>query len=208
MTGILARLMNAPPLVQRVSGWLLLALAAAGSAAGGVMVATELSSKRAELHELRETAGRLAQAVETLEQDASHAGFVTPRLTERLFLIADSASIARATLQSRISAFAKENNTELMSIGTVPDETEDGNRLVGLRINLHGAMENIHSAVKDIENGMPPIFVRDLTLRKANLQGTDQDTTIRIAAQLKAVTAYRPATINTSGAQVQAELQQ
>jgi Type II secretion system (T2SS), protein M subtype b len=183
---LLTRLINAPMRLQKFAAAALLAL---GLTLAYVLAASAFAfvrDKQAELTDLREKAGRLTQI-------AGMKGSVdlTPAnaASQSLFLEAESLTIGRANLQSRVDAIAQSNGLLLSSAGGLPDLEENGLKLIGLRVDLSGGYDSVHKAIVELETSMPPLMVRELAVRLASGEGGDRP--LELAAQIKLFGAFR-----------------
>ena len=186
---LLTRLINAPIRLQKCAA---LALVALGLALAGVLGASAFAfvrGKQAELTDLREKAGRLSQiaamkgSLELAPEDPVKAD------KQPLFLEAESLTIGRANLQSRVDAIAQSNGLLLSSAGGLPDLEEAGLKLIGLRADISGGYDAVHKAITDLETSMPPLMVRELAVRLASGEGGDRP--VELAAQIKLFGAFR-----------------
>jgi Type II secretion system (T2SS), protein M subtype b len=186
---LLTRLINAPVRLQKCAAAALLALGLALACALAASAFVFIRDKQAELTDLREKAGRLAQiaamkgSVELSPDDPAGAD------SQPLFLEAQSVTIGRANLQSRVDAIAQSNGLLLSSAGGLPDLEENGLRLIGLRADLSGGYDAVHKAIVDLETSKPPLMVRELSIRLAS--GEAGDRPVELAAQIKLFGAFR-----------------
>lgn len=186
---MLTRLINAPLRLQKCAAAALLTLGLALVFALGASAFSLVEDKQEELTGLREKAGRLKQIVsmkgsfELAPDDAAHAD------TKTLFLEAQSLTIGRANLQSRVDAIAQSNGLLLSSVGGLPDLEENGLKLVGLRVDLSGGYDAVHKAILDLETSKPPLMVRELAIRLSSGEGGDRP--VELAAQIKLFGAFR-----------------
>ena len=186
---MLTRLINAPMQLQKCAAAALLALGLALAYALGASAFAFVRGKQAELTDRRENAGRLSQIV------AMKGGFgLAPDEpanadTMSLFLEAESVTIGRANLQSRVDAIAQSNGLVLASAGGLPDLEEAGLTLIGLRVDISGGYDAVHKAIIDLETSMPPLMVRELAVRLVSGEGGDRP--VELAAQIKLFGAFR-----------------
>jgi hypothetical protein len=202
MTGALTRLMNAPLWAQRLTaiiGFLVVLALLAGMIAA---MALTLDAKRRQLVEIRETAGRFAR-IAALEKGLQEAGSTDNRSADAsLFVEAASAAIARASLQARITAVAGSHGLQVVSAGSLPDRSEQGFQLVGLRADVSGAFDAVHGMVLDIESALPPNFIRELNLRLSGAPSEKETGPPQLTVQIKVFAAYRqPAATDAAAAQ-------
>ena len=186
---LLTRLINAPMPLQK---WAAAALLAVGLALVYSLAACAfafVADKRSELTDLREKAGRLEQ----LASMKGSVGLAPESLAnadaQSLFLEAESLTIGRANLQSRVDAIAQSNGLLLSSAGGLPDLEENGLKLIGLRVDFSGGYEAVHKAILELETSKPPRMVRELAIRL--VAGEDGDHPVELAAQIKLFGAFR-----------------
>jgi Type II secretion system (T2SS), protein M subtype b len=186
---LLTRLINAPVHLQKCAAAVLLALGLTLAYALGASAFGFGRDKQAELTDLREKAGRLAQiagmkdSVDAAPDDPAYAD------SQSLFLEAESLNIGRANLQSRVDAIAQGNGLLLSSAGALPDLEENGLKLIGLRVDFSGGYDAVHKAILDLETSKPPLMVRELAVRLASGEGGDRP--LELAAQIKLFGAFR-----------------
>jgi hypothetical protein len=186
---LLTRLINAPMRLQKFAA---AALVAIGLTLAYVLAASAFAfvrDKQTELTDLREKAGRLAQiagmkgSMDPAPDDLANA------VSQSLFLEAESITIGRANLQSRVDAIAQTNGLLLSSAGVLPDLEENGLKLIGLRVDLSGSYGAVHKAIVELETSKPPLMVRELAVRLASGEGGDRP--LELAAQIKLFGAFR-----------------
>jgi hypothetical protein len=186
---LLTRLINAPMRVQECAAAALLALGLTLGYALGASAFTLVRNKQAQLTDLREKAGRLAQiagmkdSVDPAPDNSANAD------SQSLFLEAESLTIGRANLQSRVDAITQSNGLLLSSVGGLPDLEENGLKLIGLRVDFSGGYDAVHKAILDLETSKPPLMVRELAIRLASGEGADRP--LELAAQIKLFGAFR-----------------
>jgi Type II secretion system (T2SS), protein M subtype b len=186
---LLTRLMNAPIRLQKCAAALLLAV---GFALALVLAASAFAfvgAKHAQLLDLRDNAGRLAQIAGMKSGLRSAKNDLAGADSKSLFLEAESLTIGRANLQSRVDAIARSNGLLLSSAGGLPDIEENGLKLIGLRIDLSGGYDAVQKAIVDLETTKPPLMVRELAVRLAS--GESGDRPLELAAQIKLFGAFR-----------------
>ena len=186
---MLTRLINAPLTLQRIvaialaGSMALVALAASTAVVGGVW------ADRAELIALRVRAGHLTQIA---SMKHSLGDRFEPEQTGDqaiLFIEAPSDSIARAALQERVSTIVRNSGSALGSIGNAPDENETGITMIGLKADLSGSHDAVHKTVLALETSLPPLIVREATIRLVS--GSATGTPPELSAQLRVYGAYR-----------------
>ena len=100
--------------------------------------------------------------------------------TRKVTLDGASDAIASANLQSRIEGFAASTGATIGSTESLPAETRDGYRRIGLRFSLSGPYETLVRLLAKLEEATPPLVVDNLqvhgVLRRPGLPqpgGTD-----------------------------------
>lgn len=186
---LLTRVINAPLRLQKLTAAALLALGLAFACGLGASAIVFVRDKQAELTELREKVGRLAQIAAMKSSMAPAPDDKANADSQSLFLEAESFTIGRANLQSRVDAIAQSNGLLLSSAGGLPDLEENGLKLIGLRVDLSGGHEAVHKAIVDLETSKPPLMVRELAVRLASGEGGDRP--LELAAQIKLFGAFR-----------------
>lgn len=88
-----------------------------------------------------------------------------------------SDAVASANLQSRIEAIATSVGATIGSTESLPVETRDGYRRIGLRFALNGPYETLIKLLAQLEQTTPPLVVDNLqvhgVLRRPGLPQTD-----------------------------------
>jgi hypothetical protein len=82
--------------------------------------------------------------------------------TRKVTLDGASDAIASANLESRIDGFASAVGATIGSTESLPAETRDGYRRIGLRIALNGPYETLVRLLAKIEEAAPPLVVDNL----------------------------------------------
>jgi hypothetical protein len=160
------------------------------STTGAIWLAVNtISTKQKTLVELRERAGQLSKIAAMKNSVQFQNSEIIDPADKQLFLEAESSTIGRANLQSRIDAIAQNNNLVLASAGSLPDIDEGGITLIGLRVDVSGSYESLQKAIFDIETNSPPLLIRELSLRLTS--GEAGDSPIELAAQIKILEAFR-----------------
>jgi general secretion pathway protein M len=98
--------------------------------------------------------------------------------TRKVTLEGASDAIASANLQSRIEAFATSVGATIGSTESLPVETRDGYRRIGLRFALNGPYETLVRLLAKLADATPPLVVDNLqihgVLRRPGLLGAAQ----------------------------------
>jgi general secretion pathway protein M len=84
--------------------------------------------------------------------------------TRKLTLEGASDAIASANLQSRIEGFATSVGATIGSTESLPVETHDGYRRIGLRFVLTGPYETLVRLLAKLEEATPPLVVDNLQI--------------------------------------------
>jgi general secretion pathway protein M len=82
--------------------------------------------------------------------------------TRKVTLDGASDAIASANLESRIEGFASSVGATIGSTESLPAETHDGYRRIGLRIALNGPYETLVRLLAQLEQATPPLVVDNL----------------------------------------------
>ncbi len=162
---LLTRLINSPRQLQHGIAVAMAMAALAIPLALAAKAAIVFRDQSQQIIELRERAGKLA-GLAALKDEAlklAHSG--SGESSAGLLIEADNLPIAKANLQSRVSAIALAHGVAVSSSGGVPDVEENGLLLIGLRADVSGTNEAIAGFVSDIESTSPPLLVREFTLR-------------------------------------------
>jgi cell division protein FtsB len=141
-----------------------------------------LSDQNEVILQLRTQAGKLEQLAKmkgTIKNEIEK-----PSDGEGLLLVAASAPIARAELQTRIIAFAQGHQASVASIGDVPDIVENGLTLVGVRANISGTNDAIQKAVLEMESVMPPLLVREFSIQTSGADLPDGPSDLSVQFQV------------------------
>ncbi len=108
---------------------------------------------------------RLQAAAATLpELRARVAGLRAEARTRKVTLDGASDAIASANLQSRIDGFATSIGATIGSTESLPPETSDGYRRIGLRFALSGPYETVVKLLAKLEEATPPLIVDNLQI--------------------------------------------
>jgi general secretion pathway protein M len=96
--------------------------------------------------------------------------------TRKVTLDGASDAIASANLQSRIEGFATSVGATIGSTESLPPDTRDGYRRIGLRFALNGPYETLVRLLAKLEQATPPLVVDNLqvhgVLRRPGLPQT------------------------------------
>ncbi|RWD47028.1 MAG: general secretion pathway protein GspM [Mesorhizobium sp.] len=164
---MLSTILNARPMVRRL---IAAAIAAATACVAGWVVFTAFDSvaaAEAGIQEKREMLGQL-QAVAALAKRLDSASDPAAA-TNTEFLTGESDAVIRGGLQTRLNAVAASNGVSVLSAGNAPALNEAGVDFIGLRANISGPLEGVHSTILAIETSLPVLFIREATLRTTNV---------------------------------------
>lgn len=188
---LLIRLMNLPRAYQSALALGIGLIAFAAPMALLTAVVLTLRGQSAELHDLRVRAGKLA-VLAALKDDALNVLQQPAEGTNNALLIsAESLPIAKANLQSRINAIVAAHGGSVASAGDVPDVSETGLLLIGMRADISGTNEAIEGILSEIEASKPPLLVREFVLRSEGAPPADRAPTL--TASLRLYGATKPA---------------
>ena len=84
--------------------------------------------------------------------------------TRKVTLEGSSDAIASATLQSRIEGFATAVGATIGSTESLPVETRDGYRRIGLRFSLNGPYATLVRLLAKLAEATPPLVVDNLQI--------------------------------------------
>ncbi len=84
--------------------------------------------------------------------------------TRKVTLDGASDAIASANLQSRIEGFAAAVGATIGSTESLPPETRDGYRRIGLRFALNGPYETVVKLLAKLAEATPPLIVDNLQI--------------------------------------------
>ncbi len=112
----------------------------------------EIEGKRQLLARYTAIAARHAIARE--KSDRANA-----RLAGGALLDSGSETLASADLQKKLKALASQRRASLRSANRLANRERNGNTYVGIRIQLNGSLEAIHTTIYGIENGSPFMFI-------------------------------------------------
>lgn len=164
----LATLFNAPVAVRRFAAFLVLLLVLAATGLTAWSIASALAGQGAEIDAKRQRLGALRSIInlgETVRQ-RHEAGPQTP--VETMFLTGDGEAIVHANLQRRVTDMLAARNVNTLSIGDILTDRQDGVSFVGLRLAFSGTNEAVLSTLNDIETSLPPLVIRDASIRSAS----------------------------------------
>ncbi len=187
---LLTRLMNAPRALQDGVAVLLGILCLLAPLVLAAQAALLLRSQSQEIFDQRARAGKLAGLAAMKDEALGLAQTPVDASNGGLLIEAGNMPIAKANLQSRISAIAQAHGAAVSSSGGVPDIKENGLLLIGLRADISGTNEAIEGTLSDIESGKPPLLVREFTLRSEGAPLADRPMTL--TASIRLYGAVRP----------------
>ncbi|MGB8818477.1 MAG: type II secretion system protein GspM [Rhizobiaceae bacterium] len=184
---LLTRLMNAPRALQDGVAVLLGIMCLLLPLFLAAEAAALLRGQSAQIAELRARAGRMAGLAAMKDEALKLAAAPIDTGSGGLLIEAENLPIAKANLQSRISAIAQAHGAAVSSSGGVPDIVENGLLLIGLRADISGTNEAIEGTLSDIESGKPPLLVREFTLRSEGAPLADRPMTLTASIRLYGV---------------------
>lgn len=152
-------LLNAPDRVQRTLALFILFFLLAGVGATIELAANSITSLQAEIRDRRELLGRLAAVADLGARVHTAVGPATVASSDDEFLSGGNEAVARAGLQSRLTAIAGRTGAQLQSIGNLPTEAINGSRYVGIRVEMAGTIEMLHEVVLQIETTRPWLLI-------------------------------------------------
>ena len=161
--------MTPPP--RRISQALALALLAALLAGGvfGVLVPIrdrhaaldaridQTRTRLARYQDLAAQQPRLAEALEAIEARQRRAGVLLDGAT---------AAVAGSRLQERLNRIVENAGGRVRSLQSLPVETEQALRRVGVRAQLSGGIGVLRDVLYAVETGRPFLFVEALDVRR------------------------------------------
>jgi general secretion pathway protein M len=121
------------------------------------------ADRQARLEDGRMLLPRLQAAAAALpELRARVAELRAAARTRKVTLDGASDAIASANLQSRIEGFAASVGAAIGSTESLPPDTRDGYRRIGLRFALNGPYETLVQLLAKLEAATPPLVVDNL----------------------------------------------
>jgi Type II secretion system (T2SS), protein M subtype b len=162
---MLIRLINLPRRIQFYVASIVAIVAALVPVCLTLAVLFALKEQSTQIEELRVRAGKLVAIAAMKEQATRIAAAPLSPATSALLIDAENLPIAKANLQSRVSAIAAAHNASVSSSGSVPDVVENGLLLIGLRADISGTNEAVEGFLGEIESSKPLLLVREFLLR-------------------------------------------
>lgn len=198
---LLISLMNLPRIAQRLIAWGLL-LATLGLGVAIVLCAIDVvAAKREEIAEGRWT---LAKLEKLLAQGASLTSETPADLTDDAsgpFLPGETIPLIQANLQGRLNSLAAMQSASVISVGNVPALAIDGVQYVGVRADLQGPIEALYNTIFELETSIPPLVIREATIRSTGNPGDVLSGPVELVAQ---ITLYGAIEIDPRGINLQA----
>lgn len=133
----------------------------------------ERSEKLVDLIELRSRLAGAAAAASPKDQAADQKLVETHMVA---FLRGADESVIAADLQSRLRALVAGKSCELSSVRVLPVKTVANQRMLGLRIQVRGALKGIRDLLQLIEGQKPFLFVDRAVLRLEEQRGAVRET--------------------------------
>ena len=142
---------------------------------------------------LRENAAKLTRLASL--KDSIKAQPINVGDGDGLLLVAQSVSIARADLQSRITAIAQSHAAAVASIGDVPDLPEKGLILIGVRAVISGTNDSIQKTLLEMATVRPPLLVREFVIQASGMDAADRP--LELSVQFQVYGAMRSSDVKT-----------
>ena len=161
-------------------------------AAGGVAAYAYIERQRAELARAEADVARFDERLAVRERVLSEL-----RLLERsdetasLLVEADTAALAQADLQGRLSALIANAGGQIDSIQTLAPSAVDGFVRLPLRIVFEADMEGLREALHTIET-MEPVFVVESLSADPMTADADAGLRVQVSAEVAAFARDRP----------------
>jgi hypothetical protein len=192
MTELLISLMNAPRAVQRS-----VALGISFLLVGTIVVLVTslgsiISDKASNIDSMRGELFRLNQFISRKPPKPIDA--TSRPVDENLFLDGSSLPIIHARLQERINATTSEVGVTVASISGMQSIQINGEAYVGVRADIEGDFRSFHEVIRRVEGSMPPLFIREISIR--NTSAVSQDVLsgpLHLAGQIVVFGAVSPA---------------
>ncbi|MBA8882022.1 type II secretion system protein GspM [Phyllobacterium myrsinacearum] len=192
MTDVLIRVMALPKLAQRtlaialavIMVVLMLLLFFAGFQA--------LSDLRTGIDDNRYNLARFERMLAQKPVDDGQTA-AQPDDTTSSFLTGDSIAVIQAGLQTRVNADASAQNVVVASVGNTPVLVIDGVQYAGVRANIQGNLPSINNTLFQLETSLPPLIIREATIRATNavqVDGSPQP--VELAAEIVVYGAVNP----------------
>lgn len=178
----LARLLNLPLRTQEYAALALFGAVVLLAATIVLQAFLMLAGQNEAIVGLREQAGKLIQLANLKDTVKSQPSDTADG--DGLLLVAQSASIARADLQSRITAIAQSHNAIVASVGDVPDVFENGLTLIGVRANISGENDAVQKTLVEMESVRPPLLVREFVIQASGVEAADRPTDMSVQFQV------------------------
>lgn len=123
------------------------------------------AQRQQQLEDGRMLLPRLQQTAAALPELRAQIGeFRAAARTRKVTLDGASDAIASANLQSRIDAFAASIGATIGSTESLPPQTLDGYRRIGLRFALSGPYETLVKLLAKLEEATPPLIIDNLQI--------------------------------------------
>jgi hypothetical protein len=187
---LLIRLVNLPANRQSIIAIAFALIAIVLPALFLAMLASVLISQSNEIHDLRIRAGKLAALAALKDDTVEMQSQPENGAAIALLITGENLPIAKANLQSRFNAIVAAHGGSVASSGDVPDVTDKGLLLIGMRADISGTNEAIEGVLSDIESSKPPLMVRELMLRSEGAPPSDRPMTL--TASFKLYGAIKP----------------
>ncbi|MDN2581686.1 type II secretion system protein GspM [Aquibium sp. ELW1220] len=159
-------------------------------------VASLFEARRGEIEELRHELGRVKSLVERgrdLRQEAEKRD----RSIDALFLAGADEAAAASTLQTLVTAAARESGLEVISSGRAPSFIIEGLTMIGVRIDVSGDMPAVYNYLDRLFHRLRNADMRKVAVwRSAN--GTTTVDKVAMVAQIEVFGALPRGAASTS----------
>lgn len=192
MTNILIRVMALPKVAQRS---LAIALAGIGLLIIFFLILTCFQLLADLQSRIEEGRYNLAGFDRLLDQKPAHEAHVEAPLggTVSSFLEGDNIAVIQAGLQTRMNTIAGSQSVVVASVGNTPPLMIDGIQYVGVRANVQGKLPAINNTLFQLETSLPPLIIREASVRSTNSVQQDNLTgPIELAAEIAVYGAVSP----------------
>lgn len=144
------------------------------------------------LQEKRQTAGRL-QAIAALKPSLLRADPPSPISDKRDFFPGETEALIRSAMQSRVNEITGRHGATVLSVSNAPAREIDGASYIGIRADLAGTIDVVHSALVEIETTRPYFLVREATIwTTGDTRSIDMIEAPEILAQLRIYVPLAP----------------
>lgn len=117
------------------------------------------------LSERRETLARYEAVVSQENAVQEYAKQIADSNARGELVTGESDGIVNANLQARLKMLAEQARLTVRSIQMLPTKSIRGATLVGARLEVSGALENVHTLTRKLEGETPLLLVTAATMR-------------------------------------------